>query len=67
MSSFVKIKKPYRKYNNRFKGAKSKIYTIRLRDNEFEVITKASKKLDTKFSTFIKYFAIEASKQINED
>ena len=43
------------------------MYCFKLRDDEYDLLIKACNKLDTKFTTFMKYCAIEAAKEILKD
>lgn len=67
MSSFVTIKKPYKQKSLIVNGLNTKVYSLRLRSDEFELIERICNKLDTKLSTFIKYCAIEVAKEIDKE
>lgn len=67
MSSFVTIKKPYKYKSLSVKGNAMKMYCFKLRDDEYDLLIRACNKLDTKFTTFMKYCAIEAAKEILKD
>lgn len=67
MSSFVRIKKPYRYKTQSIKGIRRKNFCLKLNHEEISILKQASTKLDTKFITFIKYCAIESAKKIMKE